>query len=75
MQTLKGGLKKLKVESVETKITQFLFAYRMTPHSNTDVSSAEQTFGGCMCSPMDSLHPELDRKMRHGQEQLKGVHD
>ena len=68
VQTLKGGLKKLKVGSVETKVSRFLFAYRMTPHSSTGVSPAELMFGCRMRSPMDNLHPDLAGKVRQGQE-------
>jgi transposase InsO family protein len=32
VQTLKGGLKKLKAGSIETKVSRFLFAYRVTQY-------------------------------------------
>ena len=75
VQTLKGGLKKLKVGSVETKVSRFLFAYRMTPHSSTGVSPAELMFGRRMRSPMDNLRPDLAKKVRQGQEQQKRARD
>ena len=44
VQTLKGGLRKLKDGSVTTKLSRFLFSYRSTPHGSTGVSPAELMF-------------------------------
>ena len=40
VQTFKEGLKKLTEGSVETKLSRFLFQYRLTPHSITGKSPA-----------------------------------
>ena len=56
MQTFKNGIKKLKTESVETKVSQFLFAYR--------ASLGELKFGRHMHTAMDNIRPDLDKKVR-----------
>ena len=75
VQTLKGGLKKLKSGSLETKLSRFLFSYRATPHSSTGLSPAELMFGRRLHSPLDNLRPNLGRKMHQEQERQKSSHD
>ncbi len=42
VQTFKDGMKKMSEEgSLETRVSRFLFKYRITPHSTTGVSPAE----------------------------------
>lgn len=74
VQTLKSGLKKLKAGSIETKVSRFLFAYRVTPHGSIGVSPRE-LFGRRMHTAMDNLRPDLGKKVRHGQDQQKRAHD
>ena len=57
VQTLKRGLKKFKEGSLDTKLSRFLFSYRVTPHSSTGVSPAELMFGRRLRSPLDNLRP------------------
>ncbi len=45
VHTFKAEMKKLQEGSLETKISRFLFNYRLTPHSSTGVSPAELMFG------------------------------
>ena len=45
VQTLKSSLKKLKTGSIKTKVSQILFAYRVTPHGSTGASPGELMFG------------------------------
>ena len=41
VQTFKEGMKKIKDESVQTRLSRFLFSYRITPHGTTGQSPAE----------------------------------
>ena len=75
VQTLKSGLKKLKTGSIETKVSRFLFAYRVTPHGSTGVSPGELMFGRRMHTAMDNLRPNLGKKVRHAQDQQTRAHD
>ena len=60
VQTFKAGMKKLQEGSIETKVCQFLFKYRLTPHTSTGVSPAELMFGRRLCSPLDNFRPGLE---------------
>ena len=75
VQTMKDGLKKLKCGSIETKLSRFLFAYRVTPHSSTGTSPAELMFNRRLRTPMDNLRPNLDKRMQQAQEQQKSTYD
>lgn len=45
VETLKEGLKKMSGHSLQTKVSQFLFQYRITPHTTTGVPPAEMLLG------------------------------
>ena len=45
VQTFKKGMKKISSGTVDRKLAQFLFSYRVTPHSTTGQSLAELMFG------------------------------
>ena len=48
-----------KVGSIETKLSCFLFKYRLTPHSTTGISPAKLLLGRHPRSRLDILHPDL----------------
>ena len=75
VQTFKEGMKKQREGSLETKLSRFLFSYRLTPHSSTGVSPAELMFGRRLRSPLDCLKPHLAEKVKSSQEHQKGCHD
>ena len=60
--------------SLETKLAQFLFKYRLTPQTVTGVSSAEM-FGRPLRSQLDLLQPDMQAKVQNRQEQLRSDHD
>lgn len=41
VQTFKEGMKKVKGDTLQTRLSRFLFSYRITPHATTDLSTAE----------------------------------
>ena len=59
VQTFKEGMRKLKDGTLETKLSRFLFKYRLTPHSSTGTAPSELMFGRCLRSQLDNLHPGL----------------
>ena len=64
VQTFKEGMKKLKDVSLETKLSRFLFKYRLTPQSSTGISPSEIMYGRRIRSQLDNLHPDLNKKTR-----------
>ena len=46
VQTFKSGMKKLTSGSIESKLSRFLFAYRLTPQSTTGLPPAVMLMGG-----------------------------
>ena len=68
------SLRELREGSIETKVSRFLFKYRLTPHTSTGVSPAELLFGGRLRSPLDNLRPSLEKTTRLSQERQKLTH-
>ena len=60
VQTFKERLKRLKEGSLNTRLSRFLFKYRLTPHSSTGFSPAELMFGRKLRSTLDLLKPTPD---------------
>ena len=75
VQTFKEGMKKMKDGTIQTKLSRFLFKYRITPHSTTGQAPSELMFGRRLHSHFDNLHPDLDNKVRGSQEKQKQAHD
>ena len=75
VQTFKEGMRKQKDGTVETKLSRFLFKYRITPHSSTGTSPAELIYGGRPRSHLDCMRPDLGKKARDVQLQQKVSHD
>ena len=75
VQTMKDGLKKLVSGSLETKLAQFLFKYRLTPQTVTGVSPAELMFGRPLRSQLDPLQPDIHARVPGRQGQQKSDHD
>ena len=75
VQTLKESMKRLTSDSLSTKLSRFLFRYRITPHSTTGVSPSELMYGRTLRSHFDLLHPDLSSKVRKSQDRQKSGHD
>ena len=77
VQTLKENLKKSKAGSLETRISRFLFKYRMTPHTTTGISPAELLMGRQLRSHLSLLHPDfsLQNRVTNKQQNQKSHHD
>lgn len=69
--TLKDALRKMTGHSLETKLSRFLFQYRITPHTTTGVSPAEMLFGRRPKSHLDLLHPDIEERVVRGQDTQK----
>ena len=61
--------------SVETRVSEFLARYRITPQTSTGVSPAELLLGRKPRSRLDLVYPEIGRKVRQSQASQKQAHD
>ena len=75
VQTFKEGLKKMTEASVETTFAQFLFQYRLTPHSTTGQSPAELLLGRQPHAHLHQLAPNLHAQGQYKQLKQKVCHD
>ena len=75
VQTFKQGIKRLREGTVETKLSQFLLKYRLTPHATTGRSPAELLLGRQPRSRLDLLHPDVSGRVQESQARQQTVHD
>ena len=75
VQTFKAGLRKLKEGTLETRVSRFLFSYRVTPQSVIETSPAELMFGRRLRSHLELMQPVMGAKVHHHQEKQKSSHD
>lgn len=75
VQTFKEGMKRLREGSLSTRLSRFLFKYRIIPHSSTGVSPAELMYGRKLRTQLDYLHPDLSRQVQQSQDRQKQGHD
>lgn len=59
VQTLKEGMRKMQGPSIETKVSRFLFSYRITPQATTGLSPAEMLMSRRLRSTLDLIRPDL----------------
>ena len=74
VQTFKAAMKQMQGGSVESKVSHFLFKYRVTPHSTTGASPANLIFGRPLCTHLDLLHPNVKHQVMHNQMKQKQHH-
>ena len=70
VQTFKQGIKRIQGGSLETRLSRFLFKYRITPHTTTGRSPAELLLGRQPRSRLDLLHPDTGVKVRVRQDRV-----
>ena len=75
VQTVKDVLKKVSEESLQTKMSRFLFNYRITPQTTTGLSPAELLMKRKLKTRLDLLHPDLQGKVQKKQMKMKENHD
>jgi hypothetical protein len=76
VQTFKEAMKKMSnKESLETKVSRFLFKYRITPHSTTGIAPAEMLMSRKPISRLDVLHPDVRQRVQNQQKKQKELHD
>lgn len=75
VQTFKEGLRTQSAGSIQARVSRFLFAYRITPHSSTGCSPAELSLGRRPKALLDVMHPRLDKRVLENQERQRVGHD
>lgn len=75
VQTFKRGIERLSAGSLETKLSRFLFKYRITPHATTGRSPSELLLGRQPRSRLDLLHPDTAARVQERQARQKYGHD
>lgn len=73
VRTFKEGMKRMQGgnESLERKVSRFLFSYRITPHSTTGLSPAEMLMSRRPRSAFDLLLPDLKSNVEKKQWKQK----
>ena len=69
VETFKQAIRKMD-DSLESKISKFLFNYRNTPHSTTRLAPAEITLDRKPDSRFDLLHPDIYSKFIDKQDKV-----
>ena len=75
VRTFKHAMKRMDTGTVETRVSRFLFHYRITPHSSTGVSPAEMLMGRRLRSHLDQLRPDVAQRVIRQQDKQKYHHD
>ena len=74
VQTVKDALKKTSGD-IDTRLSRFLFQYRLTPHSSTGQSPAMLLLGRVPRSHLDFLFPDVADNVKQNQQRQKQNHD
>ena len=75
MQTLIRVLKCTPGNSVQERLTRFLFDYRIMPHTTTGVPPCEVLMNHRLRSRLDLFHPDVSRKVESRQVKQKELRD
>ena len=74
VQIFKNSMKKM-TGSIESRLSKFLFQYRIIPQTTTGLSTAELLFNRKIKSHLDLLYPDLQLKVKEKQLVQKRNHD
>ena len=75
VRTFKQGLQLTEGDSLQDRLSKFLFRYRVTPHSTTGLSPAEMLLKRRVRTRLDVLYPEVNQKVEKSQQKQKLAHD
>ena len=75
VQTFKRGLKCTTGDSIQERLSKFLFTYRITPHTTTGISPAELLMGRRPRSRFDRLFPDMQKHVQQKQNKQAVHHD
>ncbi|BHF58176.1 hypothetical protein SprV_0100112600 [Sparganum proliferum] len=75
VQTIKHGLAKQTEADLATKLSRFLFSYRITPNDSTGASPAELMFKRQLRTRLDLLNPSTHDRIIARQTKMKARYD
>lgn len=76
VQTFKESMKKMTDNSsIETKVSRFLFHYRITPHTTTGQSPAQMLMNRQPKNRLALARPSIEKRVQSKQEEQKRGHD
>ena len=76
VQTFKESMKKMTDNSsIETKVSRFLFRYRITPHTTTGQSPAQLLMNRQPKNRLALARPSIEKRVQSKQEEQKRGHD
>ena len=75
VQTIKFGLRKQEGKSLQFRLNQLLFRYRITPSSVTNVSPAEMLMNRRPWSRLDLVVPDISATVSKRQASMKSYYD
>ena len=75
VQTLKRYMKKGSDDDVQKQFSRFLFRYRSTPHTTTELSPAEMLMGCRLQTHLDLMRPDVSARVHARQCRQKTQHD
>lgn len=75
VQTFKNGMKRSTSNSLETRVSRFLFHYRTTPNTITGHSPAELMMGRQLRSHLTLVWPDVAARVTANQHRQKEYHD
>ena len=75
VQTVKNGVRKQMQGDLQTRLDRFLFVYRNTPHSITEVAPSELLRSAAPRTHLDLIRPQLKERVLVKQEVQKDRYD
>ena len=75
VQTFKEAMKRSTTGDLETRLSRFLFQYRITPHTTTGIPPAELLLGRRPRSHLDLMRPQVSSRVQANQHRQKVAHD
>ena len=75
VQLFKLGVKRITGNSMQERLTRFLFQYRITPHTTTGIPPAEMLMGQRLQNRLDLFYPDMPLKVQAQQLKQKLAHD
>nr|VZI39803.1 unnamed protein product [Spirometra erinaceieuropaei] len=75
VQTIKHGLDRQTEADLATKLSRFLFSYRITPNDSTGASPAELMFKRQLRTRLDLLNPSTQDRLIAKQTKMKERYD
>lgn len=75
VQSFKQAMKCMDGMDINTKLSQFLFKYRLTPHTSTGQSPSQLLMGRQLRSRLDLVNPDLEARVKRAQIRQAESHD